>query len=55
MNTGGNAGGMLAPILTPLIARHFGWEGGLYFGSFVVLLGVGAWFFLDAGARVKDK
>ena len=55
MNTGGNAGGMLAPILTPLIARHFGWEGGLYFGSFVVLLGVGAWFFLDPGARVKDK
>ncbi len=55
MNTGGNAGGMLAPILTPLIARHFGWEGGLYFGSFVVLLGVGAWFFLDAGARVKEK
>ena len=55
MNTGGNAGGMLAPILTPLIARHFGWEGGLYFGSFVVLLGVVAWFFLDAGARVKDE
>ncbi len=52
MNTGGNAGGMLAPIITPLIARHFGWSGGLYFGSFVVLIGVAAWFFLDAGAHI---
>ena len=55
MNTGGNAGGLLAPILTPWLARFFGWSGGLYFGSFVVLLGVGAWFFIDAGAHIKQE
>ena len=48
MNTGGNAGGLLAPILTPWIARYFGWDAGLYMGSLVVLCGVGAWFFIDA-------
>jgi ACS family glucarate transporter-like MFS transporter len=49
MNTGGNAGGLLAPTITPLLASHFGWAWGLYFGSFVVMLGVVAWFFIDAG------
>jgi ACS family glucarate transporter-like MFS transporter len=53
MNTGGNAGGLLAPILTPWLARYFGWNGGLYMGSIMVLLGVGAWFFIDA-SKGKD-
>jgi ACS family glucarate transporter-like MFS transporter len=53
MNTGGNAGGILAPVLTPLFAKYFGWAGGLYFGSFMVILGVTAWFFIDAGATRK--
>ena len=47
MNTGGNFGGMLAPIVTPIIARHFGWTWGLYVASAVVLSGVAAWFFID--------
>src|SRR3954453_15298918 len=25
LNTGGNAGGFLAPYLTPLIGQHYGW------------------------------
>lgn len=33
MNTGGNLGGFLAPILTPLIAAYAGWSWGLYFGA----------------------
>ena len=39
-NTGGNIGGMLAPLVTPMIAVHFGWAGGLYFGSLLVLIGM---------------
>ncbi len=47
MNTGGNVGGMLAPVITPLIATRFGWAGGLYFASFLVLLGVITWLWVN--------
>jgi MFS family permease len=47
MNTGGNVGGFLAPMLTPLIAGYAGWSWGLYFGAGVVLIGVVAWFLID--------
>lgn len=40
MNCGGNVGGMLAPIVTPIIAHRFGWSGGPYFASALVLLGM---------------
>lgn len=48
MNCGGNFGGMLGPILTPVIAARFGWSGGLYFASALVMAGMLAWFFIDA-------
>jgi MFS family permease len=51
LNTGGNAGGILAPVFTPMIAARLGWTWGLYAGSFVVLLGVAAWFFIDPAKR----
>ncbi|MEZ5399359.1 MAG: MFS transporter [Bryobacteraceae bacterium] len=47
MNTGGNVGGMLAPVVTPLIAARFGWAGGLYFASFLVLIGVFTWLWVN--------
>jgi sugar phosphate permease len=47
MNTGGNVGGFVAPILTPFIASFAGWTWGLYFGSIVVLVGVVTWLFID--------
>jgi dipeptide/tripeptide permease len=53
MNTGGNVGGMLAPVITPLIAARFGWAGGLYFASFLVLLGVLTWLWVDPGRRAR--
>ncbi|MEZ5357044.1 MAG: MFS transporter [Bryobacteraceae bacterium] len=49
MNTGGNVGGMLAPVVTPIIAARFGWAGGLYFASFLVLIGVVTWLFVNPG------
>jgi MFS family permease len=51
MNSGGNFGGILAPTLTPILASHFGWTAGLYFGSAVVVVGMAAWFFLDLSRK----
>lgn len=51
MNMGGNVGGMLAPVITPLIAIRFGWAGGLYFASFLVMLGVVTWLWVNPDRR----
>jgi MFS family permease len=53
MNCGGNVGGMLAPILTPIIASRFGWTGGLSFASFMVVLGMLAWFLINPTHQVE--
>jgi MFS family permease len=47
LNTGGNIGGFLGPVLTPLIASRLGWTAALYAGSAVVLVGVLLWLFID--------
>jgi MFS family permease len=54
MNTGGNVGGILAPILTPMLAARFGWESGLYFASFLVLIGVVTWLFVNPERRAAE-
>ena len=46
---------MLAPILTPVIAARLGWSWGLYAGSAMVLLGVAAWFLVDAAAATAAE
>jgi len=51
LNTGGNIGGILAPVITPLIAIRFGWAGGLYFASFLVLVGVATWLWVNPERR----
>jgi MFS family permease len=55
LNTSGNLGGMLAPTITPLIARWFGWSWGLYSGGAVVLAGVMVWFFLESESAVRAR
>jgi MFS family permease len=47
LNTGGNLGGLLAPVMTPWIATHYGWSAGLYFGCAVVVVGAVLWFKID--------
>jgi ACS family glucarate transporter-like MFS transporter len=47
MNMGGNAGGFLAPIVTPYIAVRAGWTWGLYFGCVMALASLVAWLFID--------
>jgi sugar phosphate permease len=54
MNSAGNLGGFLAPLLTPWIAARAGWAGGLCFGSAVALVGVFTWFFIDAEQPVEN-
>ncbi len=46
LNTGGNAGGFLAPVITPYIAARAGWPRGLYSGSLMAILGVVACYFV---------
>jgi MFS family permease len=44
MNTIGNIGGILAPVLTPLVASRFGWQVAMWAGAAVLLAGMAAWF-----------
>jgi len=54
-NTGGNLGGALAPVLTPLIAKWAGWSTGLYAGGALALIGVLIWFFVGAEPAVRAQ
>jgi ACS family D-galactonate transporter-like MFS transporter len=55
-NTGGNAGGILAPIVTPWIsdALHFGWQSGLAVSSGVCLTGAVLWYWIDVGPTAES-
>ena len=54
LNTGGNVGGFLAPILTPFLASRAGWSWGLYVGSLVALVGVIACYLVDRTAGKSE-
>jgi MFS transporter, ACS family, D-galactonate transporter len=43
LNTGGNAGGLLAPVLTPYLGEWFGWQAGLGVAGIVCLAGAVLW------------
>ena len=47
VNTGGNAGGALAPYLTPLISHYFGWPAGIGVACVVCFLGAVNWLWID--------
>ena len=53
MNTGGNLGGMIAPVLTPWIASQFGWSAGLYFGGAVVSIALVTWLLFGEEAAPR--
>ncbi len=46
-NTGGNAGGMLAPVVTPWVSSQLGWPWGIGLGSLVCFLGALCWWGID--------
>lgn len=43
VNTGGNLGGLLAPVVTIHVAQQYGWNAGFLVASLACLLGVGLW------------
>lgn len=45
-NTGGNAGGVLAPLVTPLFSGYFGWQAGIALAAGFCLLGGVLWFWV---------
>src|SRR5262249_31224165 len=51
-NTGGNLGGMIAPVVTPWVGDLLGWPAAIALGSLVCLLGVGLWLWVDPRERV---
>ncbi len=55
MNTGGNAGGILAPIVTPWVGEHYGWPWAVALGSLVCVVGVGTWLGVTPGHAIKES
>jgi MFS family permease len=50
-NTGGNFGGMLAPVMTPWISGHFGWPWGIGLGGVICFLGALCWCWIEPVPR----
>ena len=48
MNTFGNLGGWISPILTAYIATHFGWNRALDFAAMITIACAASWLFIDA-------
>lgn len=46
-NTGGNAGGLLAPVVTPWVSGLLGWQWGIGLGAVACLLAVVLWLGID--------
>ena len=44
MNMGSNVGGLLSPVLTPLIASFIGWENALHIAALLAISGALLWF-----------
>jgi MFS family permease len=55
INTGGNGGGLLAPVITPLVSKYFHWQVGIGLGGLVCLLGALCWFWIDPRQRADEK
>ncbi len=53
MNTFGNLGGWLSPILTAYIATRFGWQRALGFAAVITLVSAICWIFVDASKEIE--
>lgn len=54
LNTGGNIGGVLAPIVTPFVASFAGWRWGLYLACLLAIAGALAWLVIDPTKRIGE-
>jgi MFS family permease len=55
LNTGGNAGGLLAPVFTPVISQLFGWGAGFGMAAVVCVGGAILWLFIDPAERLESE
>lgn len=46
MNMGSNVGGMISPVLTPLIASHIGWERALQVAAVLAITSSLLWLWI---------
>ena len=53
-NTGGNAGGMLAPVVTPWIGQLYGWGYAVGLGAVICLVGVVLWLGIEVGVNSSE-
>jgi ACS family glucarate transporter-like MFS transporter len=54
MNTSGNLGGWLSPILTAYIATHFSWTAALDFAALIAGCAGALWFLVDAAHNLEE-
>jgi MFS family permease len=54
-NTGGNLGGLLAPVATPWISGLFGWPWGIGLGGVICFLGALCWCGIDPTRRTSES
>jgi ACS family glucarate transporter-like MFS transporter len=56
-NTGGNAGGILAPFATPWVSDSlgYGWQSGISLGSVICLLGAACWIWIDGSNHENHR
>ena len=47
LNTIGNAGGLLAPVLTPWIGQHYGWNSSIAVACLSCAIGAAFWLLID--------
>jgi MFS transporter, ACS family, glucarate transporter len=55
VNIGVDVGGVLCPILTPIIAARYGWHASLYFAVAVALVGALFWLGVDLERRLEVR
>jgi MFS family permease len=50
MNTGGNFGGLISPVLTPAMAEHIDWPGAIAVACAISVIGAIVWFWIKPPA-----
>ena len=53
LNTGGNGGGILAPMITPVVGEALGWGAAVAVGAFICLGGMLLWLWIVPPAESK--
>lgn len=53
VNTGGNAGGIVAPVLTPWVGQLFGWPWAISLGSLYCIIGALFWIWIDPDEQIE--